>query len=95
MLCRPSGFCTDELLMQRDGDPPRDLVLYGEQIADVLVKPLRPEMNVDFGLDQLGSDANPIARSLHAPFKYISHAQFATDLPGIGRLVPIRKSSIA
>jgi hypothetical protein len=36
-------------------DPARNLVLQGEQIAHVTVEPLRPQMRVGLGIDQLSS----------------------------------------
>jgi len=40
------------------GEPAGDLVLQSEQIASVAVEPLRPEMRVGRGIDQLGADAD-------------------------------------
>jgi hypothetical protein len=42
MIGRACGFRADQLEVQRDGDPARDLVLQGEQMADVAVEPLGP-----------------------------------------------------
>ena len=54
---RPDGLPADQLQVERDGDPARDLVLQREQIARVAIESLGPQMCVRLGVDQLGSDA--------------------------------------
>ena len=44
MLGQLGGFRSDQLQMERMGEPAGDFVLQGEQIASVAVEPLRPEM---------------------------------------------------
>jgi tetratricopeptide (TPR) repeat protein len=59
---RPGGLPPDQLDAKRDRDPPRDVVFQGEQIADVTVKLLGPQKRIGLGVDQLGSDADLVAR---------------------------------
>jgi hypothetical protein len=75
MLGRPGGLCRDQLDTERICEPARDLVLQSEQIARVTVKPLRPQMRVGSGIDQLGADAGLAARPPDAPFKHIRRAR--------------------
>ncbi len=51
-------------------------------------------MRVGLGIDQLGIDADLIARPLDATFQHIADAQLATDLLCVGRLVPIGERGI-
>jgi hypothetical protein len=46
-------------------------------------------MRIGLGVDQLGIDADLIARPTDASFKHVADAQLAADLLRIGRLVPI------
>ena len=57
MLGRPGSLRSDQLDAERVRDLARYLVLQGEQIAGVASEPLRPEMRVSGGIDQLGVDA--------------------------------------
>jgi hypothetical protein len=52
-------------------------------------------MRVCFGIDQLGIDADLIARPLDTPFQHIADAQQSADLLRVGRLVPIGERGIA
>jgi hypothetical protein len=63
MRSRPSGLRRDQLDVERTRDPARDLVLEGEHIARIAVEPVCPEMRVGFGVNQLGADAELVARS--------------------------------
>jgi hypothetical protein len=69
MLGRPGGLRSEQLDAERVRDPACDLVLQREQIAGVAVEPLRPEMRVGRGIDQLGIDSDLAARPPDAPFK--------------------------
>src|SRR5437660_5457487 len=46
------GFRTDQLPTERVGDAARNLVLNGEQIADVVVETFRPKMRAGCGIDK-------------------------------------------
>jgi hypothetical protein len=51
----PGSLHADQLKIELDRDPARDVVLQGEQIVRVAVETLGPEMRVGLGVDQLGS----------------------------------------
>ena len=85
----------DELKVERVRDPTGDLVLQSEEVAEVAVETIRPQMLVGLGIDQLHVYSDPIARPLHAPFQHITYAQFVTDLLRVDRLVPISERGVA
>jgi hypothetical protein len=95
MLGRPGGLRSDQLDAEGVGEAARDLVLQGEQIARVAIEPLGPKMRIGCGIDQLGADADPVARSPDAPFQHVAHTQLAADLLGIDGLVSIRERGVA
>jgi hypothetical protein len=67
-------FRNGQLDIERERDLARDLVLELEQIARVAIEAFGPEMRVCLGIDQLGVDANPAARSPDAPLQHIADA---------------------
>src|SRR4029077_20217228 len=75
MLSGPGGLGSDQLDTESVRDSARDLVLQSEQIAGVVVEPLRPKMRVGCGIDQLGADAKLVAGPPDASFEHIAHAQ--------------------
>ena len=95
MLGRPGGLSIDQLKVERDCDPACNLILQCEQVADVVVEPFCPQMRVGRSIDQLGIDAELVARSPDTPFEHIAHAQLPADLLRVDRLVPIGERGIA
>ena len=85
MLGPPCGLGADQFEIERHRDPARDLVLQREQVADVAVEALGPEMRVGRGVDQLGVDANPVLRSLDTAFQHVTHAELTADLFRVDR----------
>jgi hypothetical protein len=69
-------------------------VLQGEQITRIAIEPLRPQMRIGLDIDQLGVDADLVARPADAAFQYIVDAQFAFDLLRVGPLVLIGEGGI-
>jgi len=67
VLSRPGALGGKQLEVELYCDSARDLVPKGEQIARVAVEPLGPQMRVSLGVDQLGVDADPVARPPDAP----------------------------
>ena len=95
MLRQPDGLRGNEFRTERHRNLTRDVVLQREQITYIAVEPLRPQMCVSCGIDQLRVDADLVARSTDTPFEYIAHAKLAADLLRVDRLVPISESGIA
>src|SRR6516164_4972671 len=52
-------------------------------------------MRVALGIDQLGVDANLLARPLDAAFEHIAHPQLAADLLRVDRFVLVGEGAIA
>src|SRR5208282_5636436 len=79
MFDRAAGFGDRKLRLQRAGDPRRDLVLQGEQVADIAVETLGPELRTGFGIDELDIDPYLVAGPLYAALEDVTHAQFSAD----------------
>ena len=47
------------------------------------------------GVDELAGNAHAIARLAYTAFQHVSHAEFASDLPDVGRLALVGKTRIA
>jgi hypothetical protein len=95
MIGRPGSLRVDQLEVERDGDPARDLVLQGEQFTRVAIEPFRPQMRLALGIDQLNVDAHLAARAADAPLQHIAHAELAADLPRVGYFALVGKGGAA
>src|SRR5262245_37085985 len=95
MLGRPSDLRINELEVERDRNPARNFVLEREHIARIAVEPLCPQMHIGLGIDQLGTDADLVARSPATASEYIAYAQLTTNLLGVDRLVAIGERGVA
>ena len=69
----------------RGGDRLRDLVLHREDVDEVTVVALGPDVLPGFGLDQLSGDADAVAGFPQAAFEHITHTELAPDLLHIDR----------
>ena len=58
----------------------RDLVLDREDVVELAVVGLRPQVRVGAGLDQLRRDPYRVARLAHRAFQHVRHVQRARDL---------------
>ena len=58
----------------------RDLVLDREDVVELAVVGLRPQVRVGAGLDQLRRDPHRVARLAHRAFQHVRHVQRARDL---------------
>ncbi len=65
-----------------------------EQIARVVVEPVGPQMRGGFGIDQLGVDADPVARPADTSFENVSYPQLVADLLRIDPLVLISERGV-
>ena len=85
----------EQLGLNRARNGADDFVLQLEQVSAAAVISFRPQVRVDVGIDQLGSDADVIPRPSHAAFQHIPHTELTTDLLRADRPVPVRERSMA
>src|SRR6516225_4021876 len=71
---------TGQRRLDRGGDTGGDVVLHSEDVGQVPVVTLGPEMGTGGYVDELAADAHPLARSAHAAFEDIANSEFAADL---------------
>jgi len=57
-----------------------EFVLYRENVSEIAVVALGPDMFAGLGFDHLRGDANAIAELAQTPFEHIAHAELAPDL---------------
>ena len=77
-----------EIERERGDDLRRHVVLHGEDVGQVAVEPLGPEVAAGRRVDELGGDPDPIARLAHAALEHIAHAEALADLAQCGRSCP-------
>jgi hypothetical protein len=80
---------------QRADDLLHHLVLRREDVCEIAIEPLRPEMPAAAGIDELRRDAHAIAGLAHAPFEHKAHAEIAPDLLHLGRPALVDKRGVA
>src|SRR4051812_28662627 len=75
-------------------DAPRYFVLHCEDIGEVAVIALGPEMSVGRCLDQLPGHPYPVAGLAHAAFENVAHSKFTADLLDAGRAALVGEARI-
>ena len=86
----------NEHLRRDDADDvARDLVLKDEQVGQLAIVFLRPEVSAGGGVDELGRDANAVRGAAHAAFENVANAELASDRPNVDRLAFEREAGIA
>src|SRR5258708_32858510 len=80
-----------------DGDRYRlgDLVLDREDIGEIAVVTLGPDVVAGFGLDQLRGDADAVAGFTQAAFEHVAHAKLAPDLLHVHRVTLVSEARVA
>jgi hypothetical protein len=73
----------------------RDLVLYGEDVGEIAVVAVGPDMPASLDLDQLRGDADPVAGFAQTAFEHIANAQFAPDFFHIDRATLVDQARTA
>ena len=79
LAARPGMLGGEQLRPDAADDARRDLVLDGEDIVEVAVVAVAPEMAAGGRVDELGGDADAVARLAHAPLEHVAHAKLAAD----------------
>ena len=90
-------------LVARRLDPPgqggddrrRDLVLDREDVLELAVVALGPDVPVGLGIDQLHRDAHAVARLAHAALDHVLHAELRRHLLDADRAVLVHEGRVA
>ena len=77
---QPLPVAPAEVERQGGDDLAGHVVLHRKDVGEVAIEALRPEMAVIGGVDELGSDPNPIAGFANASLEHISDAERLADL---------------
>jgi len=80
-----SDLCVPHVIFHRGDDPGRDLILQGEDVPQIPIKAVGPEVGAGLGLDQLGGDAHTVGGLAHAALDKVANAELAADLLHIGK----------
>ena len=72
-----------QLDLKRAGEARDHFVLELEQVRDVFLEAVGPEMRAAFGVDELGVDAHPVGVALHRAFEHVAHAELLADRLGV------------
>ena len=67
-----------------------DVFLNSEDVCEVAVVPLRPQMSAAGCLNKLSCNPNAIACSTNASFQHVANAKLAPDLLDVDALCPCR-----
>src|SRR5215813_688083 len=73
-------FGAGQRRLDRRNDTRGDVVLHGEDIGQISVVTLGPEMGPGGYIDKLAADAHPLPGSAHATFEDITDAKVAANL---------------
>src|SRR5439155_5378891 len=77
---RRRGWCSDQLRSDLLRDIARDIVLQREDISDLPLIVIRPEMTISSGIDELGRHAHALAIASDRSFHDCLHAELACNL---------------
>jgi hypothetical protein len=88
-------FDAAELDRQRLDDLVHDLVLCGEDVVQLAVEAVGPQMAAALGVDQLGGDAHAVAGLADRAFQHEAHAELAADLLHLHRPALVGEGGIA
>src|SRR4029077_5110486 len=87
--CQSLRLATGQLRLQRFRDSFGDLALNSEDVSQLSIKGLRPEVGIRFRVNQLHTDPHLVGRLLHATLQNIGYAKLLRDLGEIARFTLI------
>ena len=70
-------------IAQAIGQSRDHLILQLEQVGDVFLEAVGPEMRAGVRIDELGVDAHAVLVALHRAFEHIAHAELLADILGV------------
>ena len=79
----PFAFRLDEFDCQGCWPIARPLRPGGEQIYDIFIEAIRPDMSARFRVNELGVHAHPVGVALHGAFEDVAHAKLLADFLGV------------
>ena len=92
---QPLLFALRQRDRQRADDLLHYLVLRREDVREIAVEPLGPEMPAGAGIDELRRDAHAFAGLADAALEHKAHAQVAPDLLHFDRPTPVGEGGVA
>src|SRR6516162_208998 len=84
-----------ECRLDRRRDARGDLVLYSEDVGQVAIVALGPEMPASGGFDQLCRHPHQVACLAHAALEHVAHAELPPDISGRNRFPLVSEGRIA
>ena len=75
-----------QLVAQTVRQPPHHFILQHEQVRDILLEPIRPDMRAGLRVDELRVDTNAAWVALDRAFQHITNPEFPPDLLGVDGL---------
>src|ERR1022692_5110861 len=91
----PRIFGWAECHFERVDDPARDVVLDFEDVRQVPVVALGPEVPACYSVDELAGNPDPITCLTHTAFEHVAHAEVAAYLLRVDRLALVGKGRVA
>src|SRR6476646_5656396 len=88
-------FGLAQLDLKRGYDLAREFVLHGENIGEITIEALGPDMRTALCVDELAGNADAVARLAHTTFQHVAHAEVTTDLLHIDRLALVGEGRVA
>jgi hypothetical protein len=92
---RHCKFCFKQSWPNGRDNGDRDFVLESENVCQVTLEPVRPNVRARHRINQLPRDANFARRLAHRPLKDVAHAEPASNLLYIDGFAFERKARIA
>ena len=78
-------FARRKIGAQGERDPARQLGLEREEIGDLAIVGVVPNVEIGAGVDQLGIDPHPVRLAPHGPFHHVGDAERFADLAQVPR----------
>ena len=82
-------FLRRQIGAQGEGDPARQLGLEREQVGDLAIERIVPNVKIGARVDELGVDPHPVRVSPHGSFENVSDAERLADFTDVARAGPI------
>src|ERR1700759_173340 len=88
-------FGSLNLPRKRTHDIRRHLVLQIEDVGEVAIIAVGPDVNASLSMNELAGDAHPATCLAHAAFQHVAHAKVAGDCADINGPALVGKGAVA